>query len=439
MNITTFLDKQIRLESSHRSIDTAGIDEMVMRLESALNNFGKVRSILDAVTKHQLSTEELKLAQYSLSTIPTEFQDRGVRLENHSVTTNGLKLRAEGILGSIGDAISKFFKWIGDAFSRLFGGEGGGGGGGGSAATEAGVAAILAATGQVVQTAVSNGNDEFLFKTDNPLFNLLDLGDLDRCKKYYSAAIDSTKALVDIHEKSIKLSEKADKNYSGDYNKDVVTELGKFAASKSTGYAKENIDSTALNGSQYFAFPANFLTVRVLAFTDTEIFVPSKGAQNDFTGKGFTKKDVYINVQTWKQFVDLFGKYAGEIYAADKRIATLAEGYKKLEALSSGWADVSTEELKKLSEGVKQLNRVASYVLECVKAQDSTLSKISTALKNVVENDLRKQAEAGRKKEADDKAAEEKKKKDEADAAAAAANPAAAPPATPPATPPAAA
>ena len=264
--------------------------DVFMRLESAFSALEKATGILDA-TKYNLTTEEVRFAQHSLNSIPQEFQPSTIRMEAYAATTDGLKLRVEGIIDSIIGGIKKFFEWIANGFKSLFGG--------GDSASPAGgapgAASVATAVGETISTAASNGVDEFLFKADSHLFKILDLGNLSACNKYYDSIVASTKAVIDIQKSAIEFSKKGGKEYQGDFRKDALVEMQKVIGNKSDSYAKGLVRSNDLKDGTYFAFPVAFNTARVLVVTEQGVTTPSDStekAEGDQVGEGYTPKDV---------------------------------------------------------------------------------------------------------------------------------------------------
>lgn len=96
--------------------------EMNMRLESLLNDLPIVASIHEACSNFRLHPTEMAFLKARLESV--KFQPPiDIRMESHNDPQEALKLRCEGIFSGIWDAIVKFFDWIGEKISSIFGGD----------------------------------------------------------------------------------------------------------------------------------------------------------------------------------------------------------------------------------------------------------------------------------------------------------------------------
>ena len=426
MSITNFLDRQVRLEGHDSVIYSSDINTNMLRLESAFEAFIKVKGIHSAAMHHNLSTEEIKLGQHVLSTIPQEFQPAGMRMEGYSNTLEGLRYRSENIFETIGNAISKFFKWISDAFSKLFGGDDSSS----SGTTAASVDAVVKATDEIVTSASANGTDEFFFATGHKLQGLLNLADMAACGKYFDAVVESSKALVKIHAEAIKLSKEASKEYQGDYQVDVVKNMKAFSVPLSPAYyAPLKKDFPDFGEDSLFFYPVSFLEAKPIAFviegTTAEIKMPNPNVEDGKDGNkggklpGYTPKDEYVNVGKYKELTRKFETYTKAFGEAKDDIEKVAKEYAGLEKQVKDWMEMKPEVAKSILGGIQTLNNVAKFTLAVVSKQESNMASMVRTFQDLVtsEDGLRKQAKAGRKKEGEDaKAKSDAEEKAKADA-----------------------
>ena len=96
--------------------------EMNMRLESLLSDLPTVASIHEACSNFRLHPTEMAFLKARLESIKFQLPI-DIRMESHSDPQEALKLRCEGIFSGIWDAIVKFFDWIGEKISSIFGGD----------------------------------------------------------------------------------------------------------------------------------------------------------------------------------------------------------------------------------------------------------------------------------------------------------------------------
>lgn len=398
---------QQRMAAEDRAQLLAAEQGKFLRFESMLTYLASAKRTLDAATRGSLGVTESRFCHHTLDLIPQEFHPKNMRMEGYGNDSGGLKYRAEGIIDSIIDGIASFFRWIGESFSKLFGGSGGESSANAAAGGAAGAANVATATTEAIN---ASGEDEFLFDENHPLFKLMDLQRLDKCREFYTAIASSTKALLDIQKKAIELSKTGSKDYQGDFAKDVVTALAKFSSSRSSTFAKANMPE-GTDTTNVFAYPVTFLKSRVIEFKETTIETPQNG-DSDKTGQGYTPKAVYIKASEYKGLVDHFAQQGKLFYDALDSIKKAADDYKGLEELVKGWKDMKPEEVKKVGDGLKELNKVAKFVLTAVKSQQGNTDRVFKALRDVAENDLRDAAGKGRtadKAEAEKKAAEANK------------------------------
>lgn len=410
MSITSFLESRAQEASTTLGspFGLMPLDQQFLRIEKAIDFLDTAKNIHTAASKWQMTGEEIRFSNHVLNGAPQELIAPRIRMESYKSDTGGLKYRAEGIIDSIVDGIASFFRWIGDAFSKLFGGSGD------SASGGAGASAAATSTAETVSQATSGGTDEFLFKADHRLFKVMNLNDLAKCRSFYDAVAKSTKALVDINAKAIELSKKGSKDYQGNFAKDVVTELKGYAVGKTVSYAKQGVPNTVQDGS-YFAYPVEFLKSRVIVFEESKINLPGVNeadgsSADDKSGEGYTPKDVYIKASEWKSLVDTLAGSGKLFYDAMSDLSKMGGDYAKLSEMIKGWTSMETEEVRNVSQGLKEMNKVASFAFKAVKHQASSMDKLFKDLRDIAENDLRNQAKAGRKSEADAKEAEKASK-----------------------------
>ena len=96
--------------------------EMNLRLESLLNDLPIVASIHEACSNFRLHPTEMAFLKARLESVKFQLPI-DIRMESHSDPQEALKLRCEGVFSGIWDAIVKFFDWIGEKISSIFGGD----------------------------------------------------------------------------------------------------------------------------------------------------------------------------------------------------------------------------------------------------------------------------------------------------------------------------
>lgn len=100
------------------------LDEAFLKLESAYKALDMRRNIRRALDMNP-SQDELRIAQSMLNQQPAWLQASSMRFESRNPSIENLRMRME----SEDNIFQRFWKWIKEFFSSLFGGEKGGGGG----------------------------------------------------------------------------------------------------------------------------------------------------------------------------------------------------------------------------------------------------------------------------------------------------------------------
>lgn len=109
------LKETVRTESFKPYIEEDS-NELFLHLE-------RVNSLKDKLKNFTLSSDELRLVEYSLNKLP--YSPTGYRFEALQSQQTNLLYRAEGIIGDIWEKIKAFFRWILEKIKSLFGMSGG--------------------------------------------------------------------------------------------------------------------------------------------------------------------------------------------------------------------------------------------------------------------------------------------------------------------------
>lgn len=111
--------------------ETKTYNDVSLAFENYFSDFEKMKRLEQTLSFHKLTPTELSLAEYQIEKL-TPKNLISYRFENITDKQSELKLRCEGIIGSIWDGIKRMLAWIRDKIKGLFGGGSGSSSGGSS-------------------------------------------------------------------------------------------------------------------------------------------------------------------------------------------------------------------------------------------------------------------------------------------------------------------
>ena len=198
------------------SADT-GFNEMSLRLESLMNDLNIVASIHDACKNFKLQPLETAFLKARLESVKTNLPI-DIRMENSHDPQEALTLRCEGFFGAIWDAIVKFFDWIGEKISSIFGGDSDSEGGGES---DSEIKTKTAEAVETVKEATKESGNNGPFTKATGIDGIYDMSSDKTAQEGMAAHEETLKALIamapgliSVMDKSIKAKNAKDASKS---------------------------------------------------------------------------------------------------------------------------------------------------------------------------------------------------------------------------------